>query len=128
MKRRDFIEKTGYGIAGAFTSYHGFKRKKNAILLEDNNRIHPNFTIDFDELRNDFPPLRKSLVYLDTAFVGLLPEQVKAAHETFLNERLAFGPFPADQSILGYWMDRIFLDQQEWKWILHCCLNSSAVN
>ncbi len=59
---------------------------------------------DFETLRRDFPPLETDRVYLDTAFVGLMSRQVKAAHEAFLEERYRFGPIPPDKTILGVWM------------------------
>ncbi|UCE42878.1 MAG: aminotransferase class V-fold PLP-dependent enzyme, partial [Candidatus Aminicenantes bacterium] len=60
----------------------------------------------FETIRLDFPPLHKLRAYMDTAFVGLMPKQVKAAHEDFLEERLQFGPFPLEKTILGVWLDK----------------------
>jgi len=103
MRRREFFGKTGGGIATLFSGHlvlNSFK-KTNTLALDI-----PGNPPDFNRIRKDFPPLKK-LTYLDTAFVGLMPRQVKAAHESFLEERLQFGPFPSDKSILGVWMDRM---------------------
>jgi len=102
MKRREFFRKTGHGIAGILATLFGlasFKAKKSSKM----NPLKKPF--DFQTIRKDFPPLRK-WTYLDTAFVGLMSRQVKAAHEAFLQERLQFGPFPSDKTILGIWMDK----------------------
>ena len=111
MDRRDFIEKTGYGIAGAFASYSGLiDHETSTVQINSNNmnqKNHTNVEINFETIRNDFPALKKYKAYLDTAFIGLMPNQVKEAHELFLAERLEHGPFPADQSILGFWMDKM---------------------
>ncbi|MCP4724778.1 MAG: aminotransferase class V-fold PLP-dependent enzyme [bacterium] len=109
MKRREFFGKAGFGLAGLA-----------AIDLKltppDSNRTSPEFagtsktpvekSLDLESVRKDFPPLQKFNAYLDTAFVGLMPRQIKDAHTAFLDERLEFGPFPNDRSILGVWMNR----------------------
>ncbi len=95
MDRREFIKKTGAGITGALTSRLGFTSSKQ-------NGRSPNF----ETIRSDFPPLKKFRAYMDTAFVGLMPKQVKAAHEDFLEERFQFGPFPSEKTILGVWLDK----------------------
>jgi len=111
MKRRDFIEKTGYGMAGAFATYSGIITDETNTSQKNSNKMNTknpiNVEIDFEKIRNDFPALKKYKAYLDTAFIGLMPKQVKTAHEVFLKERLEHGPFPADQSILGFWMDKM---------------------
>jgi len=103
MKRREFFGKTGLGIAGILASdlkLSGNVDKSNfQPLIEEN--------VDFNALRKDFPPLQKFRSYLDTAFVGLMSRQVKTAHELFLEERLNFGPFSVNKSILGIWMDKM---------------------
>ncbi len=43
---------------------------------------------------------------MDTAFVGPMPKQVKAAHENFFEARFQFGPFPLENTILGVWLDK----------------------
>jgi len=68
MDRREFLKKTGAGITGALTSRLSFTSSKQ-------NGISPNF----ETIRSDFPPLKKFRAYMDTAFVGLMPKQVKAA-------------------------------------------------
>ena len=97
MKRRDFIEKSGCGIAG----YYATRFKMPALKYD-----LPVSPSDFKAIRNDFPAIKKFQAYLDTAFVGLMSNQVKKAHDTFLDERLQFGPFPKNKSILGIWLDK----------------------
>lgn len=109
MKRRDFFRKSGGGIAGILASRFGFAScKKNRE--KDNTKTQEvgvsGKPLDFEVIRLDFPPLGKFSAYLDTAFVGLIPKQVKAAHEVFLEERLQFGPFPLEKTILGVWLDK----------------------
>jgi len=103
MKRREFFGKTGSGITGIFASRFGLSAFKGAKTSDMKISEEPP---DLKTIRKDFPPLRK-LTYLDTAFVGLMSRQVKAAHESFLEERFRFGPFPSDKSILGIWMDKM---------------------
>ena len=95
MKRREFFKKTGAGITCALTSQLVYSASRR-------NEKFPNF----ETIRSDFPPLEKFRAYLDTAFVGLMPKQVKAAHEDFLEERLQHGPFPPEKTILGVWLDK----------------------
>lgn len=104
MKRRDFFEKTGIGTAGILASQLGFISCTNKLSEQI---VLPNKPVDFESIRNDFPALKKFGAYLDTAFVGLIPTQVKIAHEKFLNDRLHFGPFPEHNSILGIWMGKL---------------------
>ncbi len=100
MKRREFIAATGAGVTGMLTS-------RMRADVNDKTRSQKDLkTGDLTSIRRDFPALKKFKSYLDTAFVGLMPLQVKSAHEEFLEERLQFGPFPRDKSILGVWMDR----------------------
>jgi selenocysteine lyase/cysteine desulfurase len=100
MKRRDFLTKTGAGVTGILTSRISASADNENHVQEDlNNR-------DLESTRRDFPALKKFTSYMDTAFVGLMPIQIKAAHEEFLEERLQFGPFSLEKSILGIWMDR----------------------
>jgi cysteine desulfurase / selenocysteine lyase len=103
MKRREFFGKTGTGIAGVFASRLGLSSIK---LDKFSNLNSPGTLLDLKTIRKDFPPLKK-ITYLDTAFVGLMSHQVKKAHEDFLEERLQFGPFSKDKSILGIWMDKM---------------------
>ena len=91
------------------TSQFGFakcekNREKNNIKTHKIS-VSGNFP-NFETIRLDFPPLKKLRAYMDTAFVGLMSKQVKAAHENFLEERFQFGPFPMDKTILGVWMDK----------------------
>lgn len=109
MHRREFLKKSGAGITGVITSQLGFSTNKTIretdklkTLKVYNSREHTNF----EDIRSDFPPLKKFRAYMDTAFVGLMPKQVKAAHEAFLEERFQFGPFPAEKTILGIWLDK----------------------
>jgi len=97
MKRRDFFEKSGVGIAGIFATRFRMPELKHNF---------PQTPPDFKAIRGDFPAIKKFQTYLDTAFIGLMSYQVKKAHDMFLEERLQFGPFPKDKSILGIWMDK----------------------
>lgn len=67
-------------------------------------RVEP---FDFETIREDFPPLARLRAYLNTAFVGLMPRQVKAAREAFLEERFQFDPLPLDRTILDVWIERM---------------------
>jgi len=61
---------------------------------------------NFESVRQDFPTIKRLRAYLDTAFIGLMPQSVKEAHENFLEERIQFGPIPNDKTILGIWLQR----------------------
>jgi len=63
-------------------------------------------SVDFEAIRQDFPAIQRLRAYLDTAFIGLMPQSVKQAHEEFLEERIQFGPIPNDMSILRVWLQR----------------------
>ncbi|MCP4604262.1 MAG: aminotransferase class V-fold PLP-dependent enzyme [Proteobacteria bacterium] len=63
--------------------------------------------VDFETIREDFPSLTRFQAYLDTAFIGLMSRQVKAAREVFLEERFQFDPLPLNKTILGVWIDRM---------------------
>ena len=109
MKRRDFFRKSGGGIAGILASRYSFASGKKNWKKDNTKTQKKNVSdkpLDFESLRLDFPPLGKFRAYLDTAFVGLMPRQVKAAHENFLEERFQFGPFPLEKTILGVWLDK----------------------
>lgn len=97
MHRREFFKKTGAGMAAAL--YSQFPAESNKIYGSVTNS-------NFEDIRSDFPPLQKFRAYLDTAFVGLMPKPVKAAHDKFLEERFQFGPFPLEKTILGVWLDK----------------------
>ena len=103
MKRREFFKKSGVGLAGVFASRLTFLSSKEEKRSESDTLANP---IDFESIRQDFPPLQRYRAYMDTAFVGLMSKQVKAAHDEFLEERFQFGPFPVDKTILGVWVDR----------------------
>ena len=101
MNRRELFKKTAGGITGVVASHlalssctHEKPEKEVETPLGPAN--------DFETLRRDFPPLTKYKAYLDTAFIGLMSNQIKAAHEAFLEERLEFGPIPPDKSILRF--------------------------
>jgi len=102
MKRREFFNKTGLCVTSVLASRLGLSGHKNLNIMPVENSGP-----DFNSLRKDFPPLQKFRAYLDTAFVGLMSRQIKAAHEMFLEERFHFGPFSTDKSILGIWMDKM---------------------
>ena len=63
-------------------------------------------TTDFETIRQDFPAIQRLRAYLDTAFLGLMPQSVKEAQVKFLEERIQFGPIPNDKSILRVWLQR----------------------
>ena len=105
MDRRGFLGKTGYGLGAFWAARWGapnVSRKKGSGSPGSDAVVVPS---DFNALRSDFPPLKK-WAYLATAFTGLVPYEVNAAHEAFLKERLHFGPFPDEKTILGVWLDR----------------------
>ncbi len=117
MKRREFFGKAGYGLAGMVTTDLNLKLPQNSkqsiktnlgdtAQSDGTTKEAINRNPDFDAVRKDFPPIQKFNAYLDTAFVGLMPRQIKEAHVVFLEERLEFGPFPKDRSILGIWMNK----------------------
>jgi len=62
---------------------------------------------DFVAIRQDFPAIKNLSAYLDTAYVGLMPRSVLAAHEAFLQERIQFGPFATDSTILRTWLQKL---------------------
>jgi len=61
---------------------------------------------DFEAIRQDFPTIKKVRAYLDTAYVGLMPLSVRAAHEEFLEEMIQFAPLPPDSTILRVWLQK----------------------
>jgi len=106
MHRRNFLERTGAGLAATLVSRPLLSSpdgEPKAVPLPSG--VEPGKPVDFAALRQDFPPL-KTWTYLDTAFIGLLSRQVKAAHERHLDERFRFDSLPNDSSILGVWMKR----------------------
>ncbi len=105
MNRRELFRKTAGGITGVVASHLALSSCTNEKPEKEVETPMGSAT-DFETLRRDFPPLMKYNAYLDTAFVGLISKQIKAAHEAFLDERLQFGPIPPDKSILGVWMDK----------------------
>jgi len=100
MKRRDFFKKTGIGVTGALAS------RFRSTAHPKQTKEKPLNIMNHEIIRKDFPALEMFRSYMDTAFVGLMPKQVKAAHDKFLEERLHFGPFPLEKTILGIWMDK----------------------
>ena len=59
--------------------------------------------MDVKSLREDFPAL-KDWVYLDNAFVGLMPRQVKEGYESYVNEWYTFNP--EKRTILDSWLHK----------------------
>lgn len=106
MHRRSFLGRTSAGLAATLVS-----RPLLSSPVGDHSAVpqpgggKPGRPVDFTALRSDFPPL-KTWTYLDTAFIGLLSHQVKAAHERHLDERFRFDSVPENSSILNVWMDR----------------------
>jgi selenocysteine lyase/cysteine desulfurase len=112
MKRREFIGKAGCTLAGmmAVDQSRVTSEGGELELSTESTGLSKAITViplDFESVRKDFPPLQKMKAYLDTAFVGLMPRQIKDAHETFLEERLEFRNVPKDRSILGVWMGKM---------------------
>jgi len=58
---------------------------------------------DIEEIRRDFPALSK-WIYLDNAFVGLMPRQVREAYDEWADEWLNFDV--GNRTILSGWLDR----------------------
>ena len=112
MKRREFFKKTGFGISGILASHFGLAsyNKDDRKNTETNDVKAPKINnpgkpFDIETIRQDFPPLKK-LTYFNTAFIGLMSQQVKAAREAFLEERFQFG-FPLEKSCLRVWKDKM---------------------
>jgi cysteine desulfurase/selenocysteine lyase len=61
---------------------------------------------DFESIRHDFPAIEKLQAYLDTAYVGLMPLQVRLAHEAFLEEQIIFDSIPVENTILRTWFQK----------------------
>jgi len=106
MERRDFFSKTGYGVAGVLAAKLGSPESATRPEANEPNHRVLGRERSFAALREDFPALERMGAYLDTAFVGLMPAQVKAAHDAFLEERFQWGSSPREESILGVWMNR----------------------
>lgn len=68
---------------------------------------NPGKAPEFEAIRHDFPAIKNLSAYLDTAYVGLMPRSVLAAHEAFLQERIQFGPFATDSTILRTWLQKL---------------------
>jgi selenocysteine lyase/cysteine desulfurase len=60
--------------------------------------------LKIEEIRKDFP-LLSSWVYLDNAFVGVMPKQVKEGYEEYIDLWYNFSP-PGDKTILQEWLTR----------------------
>jgi selenocysteine lyase/cysteine desulfurase len=60
--------------------------------------------MDIKAIRKDFPALEK-LTYLDSAFVGLVPNFVREGYTEFLDEWANFS-FDPSKTILGRWRDK----------------------
>lgn len=61
-------------------------------------------TIDIKKIRSDFPAL-SNWIYLDNAFVCLVPKQVRQGYEEWIDEWYNFDLKPGE-TILGKWMRR----------------------
>ena len=116
MKRREFFNKTKVGITGfiatglGLVSLKGKVEEKEVDINRSLKKKWPGKNVDFNQLRKDFPPLNQFRSYMDTAFVGLMPQQVKQAHESFLNERFRFGPFASNKQfwVSGWTKPKMF--------------------
>ena len=84
-------------IPGAIILYH---LRTFYIPMRDLNTM----AFDVESVRRDFPALA-DWVYLDTAFVGLMPRQVREGYDEWADEwyRLSLEP---GETILGRWMKR----------------------
>jgi selenocysteine lyase/cysteine desulfurase len=60
--------------------------------------------LNIAEIRKDFPLLNE-WVYLDNAFVGVMPRQVKEGYEEYVDLWYNFNP-PGDKTILQEWLTR----------------------
>jgi len=60
--------------------------------------------MDINKIRADFP-LLKEWVYLDNAFVGVMPKQVKEGYEEYIDLWYNFSP-PGEKTILQEWLSR----------------------
>lgn len=60
--------------------------------------------MEIKAIRKDFPALKK-LIYLDTAFVGLVPNFVRQGYLEFIDEWANFSIDPS-KTILNRWMDK----------------------
>ncbi len=60
--------------------------------------------VDVSRIRDDFPAL-KEWTYLDTAFVGLYPTQVREGYEEFLDDWMQFR-VTEGKTILSKWLDK----------------------
>lgn len=61
--------------------------------------------MEIDKIRSDFP-LLKEWVYLDNAFVGVMPKQVKEGYEEYVDLWYNFSP-PGEKTILQEWLARM---------------------
>jgi cysteine desulfurase/selenocysteine lyase len=60
--------------------------------------------MDIEEIRRDFPAL-DDWIYLDTAFVGLFPRQVREGYDEFLNGWMHFNVV-GNRTILREWLEK----------------------
>jgi selenocysteine lyase/cysteine desulfurase len=60
--------------------------------------------LDIEKIRRDFPLLRE-WVYLDNAFVGVMPKQVKEGYDEYIDLWYRFRP-PGEKTILQEWLSR----------------------
>jgi cysteine desulfurase/selenocysteine lyase len=60
--------------------------------------------MNIDKIRADFP-LLKEWVYLDNAFVGVMPKQVKEGYDEYIDLWYNFSP-PGEKTILQEWLAR----------------------
>jgi len=63
--------------------------------------------VDFSSVRGDFPALAE-WTYLDNAFVGLMPRQVREGYDEYLDLWYRFRP-PGDSTILQEWVAKASL-------------------
>jgi selenocysteine lyase/cysteine desulfurase len=60
--------------------------------------------LDINKIRDDFP-LLKDWIYLDNAFVGVMPKKVKEGYEEYVDLWYNFNP-PGEKTILQEWLTK----------------------
>ena len=63
--------------------------------------------MNIDSIRADFPGLQE-WTYLDNAFIGLYPKQVREGYDEFLDQWMSFNP-EGTKTILENWLDKLIM-------------------
>ncbi len=61
--------------------------------------------MDIKKIRKDFPAI-DDWTYLDSAFVGLYPKQVREGYDYFLDQWMGFRPTGGNTTILNEWLEK----------------------